>query len=67
MTLLEAMKQVLTVKGSEIGADVLAKEINDKKLFESKNGSPIPSWRVLAAARKYRATFIINNGGIRLL
>ena len=64
MTLLAAMKTVLEEKGRIMKID--EHTINQKGLFQSKGGNPLLPWQVKAAARRYRATFLVTSDSISL-
>ena len=66
MTLLAAMKTVLEEKGRIMKIDELTDTINQKGLFQSKGGNPSLPWQVKAAARRYRATFLVTSDSISL-
>ena len=66
MTLLDAMKTVLKEQEGQMSAEKIANLINEKGLLISKGGKPLQTWRIMAAARKYRATFRISSDSIRL-
>lgn len=66
MTLLAAMKTVLEEKGTNMKIDELTDVINQRSLFLSKGGKPLLPWQVKAAARRYRATFLVSSDSISL-
>lgn len=66
MTLLEAIKTVLLENDNRMSIKKLTFVINEMESFSSKNGKPIPEWRIKAAARKHCATYVVHSDSIKL-
>ncbi|MCQ2219932.1 MAG: hypothetical protein MJZ12_00985 [Prevotella sp.] len=62
--MLAAMKTVLEENGGIMKIDELTDVINQRSLFQSKGRNLLLPWQVKAAARRYRATFIISSDSI---
>jgi hypothetical protein len=67
LTLHDAMEQVLGESGSEwMTAHELAREINERRLYEKRDGSDVDPSQIHSRANKYRRLFEKDGARIRL-